>query len=164
MDDAWTRNFEAEVDVVAPLLAKDGGVAAALYIWLHSRVYACNNNIRISMEMLAGKLGVSRRALWNAARALEGQGIIMFEARRGNGGGTVFHLTSLSKFKCEDYCPLNMKNGAHYKASNGNSPAQQIGSVDPITKITDFNLDPDLQELRYDSMISLLDRIDKEVP
>ncbi len=164
MDGVWTRNYESEADVVAPKLAKCGGAAGALYLWLHSRVRTCDNNIGISMELLSKKLGVSRRTLWAAANALKANGIISFETRRGNGGGTVFHLTSLSKFKCEADDLLKTSGAARYKASNGKQPMQQIGTVGPITKMQDFNSHADKEGPRYDPMISLLDRVDEEMP
>ena len=162
MDGVWTRNYEAEADVVAPILARHGGTAGALYLWLHSRVRTCDNNIGISMELLSKKLGVSRRTLWSAANALKANGIISFETRRGNGGGTVFHMTSLSKFKCEADDLLKGSCSARYKAPNGNPPAQQTGTAGPITERQDFNSDTDKEGSKYDPMISLLDRVDRE--
>lgn len=164
MDGVWTRNYEAEADVVAPKLAKCGGAAGALYLWLHSRVRTCNNNIGISMELLSKKLGVSRRTLWSAANALKAEGIISFETRRGNGGGTVFHLTSLSKFKCEAGDLLKTSGAARYKASNGKPPIQQTGTVGPKTNRKEVNSDTDKEGPKYDPLISLLDRVDGEMP
>lgn len=164
MDGVWTRNYESEADVVAPKLAKCGGAAGALYLWLHSRVRTCNNNIGISMELLSKKIGVSRRTLWSAANALKAEGIISFETRRGNGGGTVFHLTSLSKFKCEAGDLLKTSGAARYKASNGNEATHQTGSPGRLTKSGDFYLDANKEGPKYDPLISLLDRVDGEMP
>lgn len=164
MDGVWTRNYESEADVVAPKLAKCGGAAGALYLWLHSRVRTCDNNIGISMELLSKKLGVSRRTLWSAANALKANGIITFETRRGNGGGTVFHLTSLSKFKCEAGDLLKARSAARYEASNANISTHQTGSSIPITEMQEFYSDPNKEGPKYDPAISLLDRVDKEMP
>lgn len=164
MDGVWTRNYESEADMVAPKLAKCGGAAGALYLWLHSRVRTCDNNIGISMESLADKLGVSRKTLWNAANALKANGIISFETKRGNNGGTVFHLTSLSEFKCEAGDLLKSQSATRYKASNGNSPTHQTGSAHPITKSGDFKSDPNKDAPKYDPRISLLKRAGEEMP
>ena len=164
MGGAWTRNYETEADVVAPILAKCGGAAGALYLWLHSRVFACRNNIEISMEKLAEAIGVSRKTLWSAANALKDHGVITFETRRGNGGGTVFHLTSLSEFKCEARDPLKVEGATRCRGSNGNEATHQTGSPGRLTKSGDFYLDTNKEGPKYDPLISLLDRVDGEMP
>ena len=89
-----------DADRIAPLLAKCGSaVACGLYFWLHSRTFGREGGIRISISWLAKELGASRSSVSDAIKTLEALGLVRYEGRRGNGGGSIFvvvGLTSLS--------------------------------------------------------------------
>ena len=93
----WTPNFETDADRSAPLLAKQGGAAAALYFLLHSRVFATGNRIGMSVQQLAFMLKSDRRTIQRAIRSLEDAGLIASESHPGNGGGSTFRLLGLTR-------------------------------------------------------------------
>lgn len=115
MEGLFTPNLEAEADRVAPRLAQIN-VVAGLYFWLHSRVFATNNDIGISQAQLAKILEVNPRSVSRAVSSLTEAGLITKDTYRGNGGGSVFHicefgngsdLSYLSSNKCDGSDPLN---------------------------------------------------------
>ncbi len=137
MDGLFTPNFESDADRIAPILARHGGIAAALYYWLHSRVFACGNNIGISISSLAKELGVNRSSVQKAVKDLESEGLIAHRASRGNGGGSTFKLIGLSELKQIRTTSLNDAQRHHFSTSNdGASPYLIPGDLN-ITKTGD---------------------------
>lgn len=118
MDGLWTPNFEQDADRHAAILAKRSGTAVALYFWLHSRVYACNNNVGISAERLSTILKVDLSTMRRAIKSLEASGLISYESRSGNGGGCVFHLHDLSFLNAGNNATLNQADSQGLKPPN----------------------------------------------
>jgi len=94
---AWTPNFESDADFVAPVLAALGGVAGALYYWLHSRAFAASNSARLSVGFLADQLGVNPSSVKYAIDQLKHAGLIRVTTKRGSGGYTEIGLVHLRK-------------------------------------------------------------------
>ncbi len=106
MDGLFTANWEVDADRIAPKLAKVS-VAAGLYFWLHSRVFATKNNVGISHAQLASILNASPRSVSRAVDTLTEAGLITKETYRGNGGGSVFHLCGVENRSDLSYLPAN---------------------------------------------------------
>lgn len=143
MEGLWTPNSESDADRNAPLLAKVS-VAAGMYVWLHSRVYATGNAIKISEGALAEILGVSRRQVLRAIDRLVEQGLIEHEGKKGNGGGSVFHLLGVANethttcSRREDYdrsVAINESNPPHKNDSNASIEARLRRRERRMTKI-----------------------------
>lgn len=141
MEGLWTANYESEADRNAPILAQQVGVAAGLYVWLHSRVYACNNDIRISISQLAVLLGVDRKSVHRAVERLESVGLIAHRAVRGNRGGSTFHVLRLNE--CGNSIPLNRTKSPYLNHLNGADSSLLTGRDRHITEIKDNHLEGD---------------------
>ena len=130
VDGLFSRNYESDADVIAPQLAQVS-VAAAVYFWLHSRTFACHNEIHLSIKFLASMLGVGRKSAANAVKRLEEAGLIMRESRPGVGGGTVFRLANVTGcspkgegfggFKREATVPPNVTDPTHDEETDTNT-------------------------------------------
>lgn len=140
MEGVWTANHESEADRNAPLLARIS-VAAGVYCWLHSRVFACKNNIHISVGCLADKLGAKERSVYRAIKALEREGLIAHEGVRGNGGGSTFRVLRLNE--CSNSIPLNRTKSPYLNHLNGADSSLLTGRDRHITETKDNHLEGD---------------------
>lgn len=95
MNGLWTPNSEADADRNAPILAQVSA-AAGIYVYIHSRVFASKNNVRLSVTQLAETLGIDRRTAQRAIKELEKAGVLKQEKKPGNGGGSIFQLVGIS--------------------------------------------------------------------
>lgn len=127
MDGLFTPNFESDADKVAPKLAQHISVAAGVYVWLHSRVFSCNNQVGISVSQLSHYLGVDRRTVQRAIGRLQKYGLLEHTSYWGNGGGSLFRLslvcaeTYLSHSECtssDDNAALKASNVSHKELAN----------------------------------------------
>lgn len=133
MDGLWTRNFESDADRHAPILAKQSGTAAALYLWLHSRAFSCGNDIRISIGDLASILNSNDTTVRRAVKSLVANGLITYEGRRGTGGGSRFSLLDLSDSKSGKNAQLNSAKLPHSEVVNSASSLDSIWQIRSIT-------------------------------
>ncbi|NGM18034.1 HTH domain-containing protein [Eggerthellaceae bacterium zg-887] len=95
ISNCFTPNYESDADKVSKLLAHTSGTTGALYFWLHSRAFACDNCIVVSVGFLAKTLEVSDSAVKTALGHLKKTGLARIKARQGNGGNTIIRLTNL---------------------------------------------------------------------
>lgn len=124
----WTPNWESDADRFAPILANIS-CAGAIHYWLHSRVFATNNEIHVSVSFLAETLHKDRRTIQRAIDQLVAAGLIIHKSRSGNGGGSTFSLVGISDVAFTPR-PSKKEGVANATSNAANTPSSKM-SISP---------------------------------